>query len=161
MGPLIRKTLAAALLLGLSLAPVVVRAQEAGVPKDAYERIQDKMICQCGCNYGLRVCPHLQCPSAPVMRQAIREKLTAGLNEQQVIDAMVAQFGPAVLAAPPAEGFNLSAWIMPFAVLLLGLWFAVVVVRRWYRRQPPPAPQAAVVDRYRELIDSEMKHLEE
>lgn len=155
-----RVGLALALLVAV-LAPALPAQETPAVDKDAFNRISDKLICQCGCNYGLRHCPHLQCPSAPVMRAAIQEKLAAGLSEQAIIEAMVAQFGPAALAAPPAEGFNLTAWVMPFAALLLGLWLATVVVRRWRRRQPAPSPEPALMDRYRSQIEAEMKHLEE
>jgi cytochrome c-type biogenesis protein CcmH len=158
-----RKPLAALLALGLLLValPLALPAQQTPpVDKEAFNRISDKLICQCGCNYGLRHCPHLQCPSAPVMRAAIQEKLAAGLSEQAIVEAMVAQFGPAALAAPPAEGFNLTAWVMPFAALLLGLWLATVVVRRW-RRQPAPSAEPALMDRYRSQIEAEMKDLEE
>ena len=159
-----KKVLGVALVVGLLLAalPLALPAQDApAVDKEAFNRISDTLICQCGCNYGLRHCPHLQCPSAPVMRAAIQEKLAAGLSEPAIIEAMVAQFGPAALAAPPAEGFNLTAWVMPFVALLLGLWVAVIVVRRWRRRQPAPAAEPALVDRYRSQIEAEMKHLEE
>lgn len=152
--------LAAALALAV-LVPGLAAQTPDSFDKESYNRIQDKLICQCGCHYGLRVCPHLQCPSAPVMRAAIREKLAAGLSEQAVLDAMVVQFGQAALAAPPAKGFNLSAWVMPFVALFLGLWLAIVVMRRWTRRPAPPAPEAAVVERYRNVIDQEMKKLEE
>ena len=102
-----------------ALTPALFAQQSA--PADANEaafrRVSDKLICQCGCNYGLTVCPHLQCPSAPVLRAKIREGLAAGKSEPQILEAMVAEFGPAILAAPPAEGFNLTAWVMPFAAL--------------------------------------------
>jgi len=131
------------------------------VDKETFNHIQEKLICQCGCNYGLRHCPHLQCPSAPVMRAAIRDRMAAGLSEPEVVKAMVVDFGPAALAAPPTEGFNLTAWVMPFVALLLGLWFAIVLIRRWRRHTPAPAADAEMVDRYRDLVDQEMKHLEE
>ena len=45
-----------------------------------------------------------------------------------------------MIAAPTATGFNRVAWIMPFAVLALGIAFAVHVVRSWKNR---PAPALA------------------
>jgi cytochrome c-type biogenesis protein CcmH len=157
-----RKVAIAAWLAGLAaslLLPALLLAQQ----KDdaAFRRVSDRLICQCGCNYGLSHCPHLDCPSAPVLRQAIREKLAAGLSEEQVLKAMVADFGPAVLGAPPAEGFNWSAWIMPFAALLVGLYLVQRVVRAWRRRQPAATVDPALVERYQKSIEREMKHLEE
>ncbi|MBI2956792.1 MAG: cytochrome c-type biogenesis protein CcmH [Acidobacteria bacterium] len=152
----------ALLLLACLALPLPLPAQQpAPVDEAAYRRVSDKLICQCGCNYGLSFCPHLECPSAPVMRAAIREKLTAGLSEPQVLEAMVAQFGPAALAAPPAEGFNLAAWVMPFLALALGLWLVTRVLRRWYARRPAPAPDQFLLDRYRAQLEQETKRLEE
>ena len=48
-----------------------------------------------------------------------------------------------MLAAPPASGFNLVAWIMPFAVLFAATGFAVLVVLRWKQRAPGAAAAAA------------------
>jgi len=163
-----RKKLAAGLappLAGLALACLMsvasaVAQQPTDPAKDAFQRVSDKLICQCGCNYGLSHCPHLECPSAPVLRAAIREELAAGQSEQEVLKAMVAQFGPVVLAAPPAEGFNLTAWIMPFVALTLGLWLAIVVVRRWHARRRA-APDPYLLERYRANLEREMKRLEE
>jgi cytochrome c-type biogenesis protein CcmH/NrfF len=36
-----------------------------------------------------------------------------------------------VLAAPPARGFSLTAWILPGVGLLAGLSLVVAVARRW------------------------------
>ena len=148
--------------LGASLLPAALPAQQPPAGETAFRRVSDQLICQCGCNYGLSNCPHLNCPSAPGLRQAIRDKLAAGLSEDQVLKAMVADFGPAVLGAPPAEGFNWSAWIMPFAALAVGLYLVQRLVRAWRRRPPPPSgADPALVERYRKSIDREMKHLEE
>jgi cytochrome c-type biogenesis protein CcmH len=155
--------LAAALATWLAspILSVVAQVDPARTDKDAYQRVSDRLICQCGCNYGLSHCPHLECPSAPVLRAAIRDKLAQGLSEERVLKAMVADFGPGVLAAPPAEGFNLTAWVMPFVALSIGLWLAIVVVRRWRQRAPERVADPSLVDRYRSKLEQELKHLEQ
>ncbi|MCI0403730.1 MAG: cytochrome c-type biogenesis protein CcmH [Acidobacteria bacterium] len=157
------RKLAAVLALACMLTVSSLTAQQPAEPagKDAFQRVSDKLICQCGCNYGLSHCPHLECPSAPSLRAAIRQQLAAGKSEQEVLQAMVAEFGPAVLGAPPAEGFNLTAWIMPFVALILGLWLAIVVVRRWHARRQVAAPDPYLLERYRSNLEREMKELEE
>jgi len=156
-----RTFLAMAVLACVMLAMPLAAQQPTEPNKDAFQRVSDKLICQCGCNYGLSHCPHLECPSAPVLRAAIRQQLAAGKSEQEVLQAVVAEFGPAVLAAPPAEGFNLTAWVMPFVALALGLWLAIVVVRRWHARRRAAAPDPYLLERYRSNLEREMKRLEE
>jgi cytochrome c-type biogenesis protein CcmH/NrfF len=132
------------------------------VDEAAFRRISDKLICQCGCNYGLSVCPHLECPSAPRLRAAIRAELEARKSDEEILQVMVANFGPAVLAAPPARGgFNLLGWVMPFLALLAGLWVVERLVRAWRGRRLPSAADPAVVARYRARIDQEIEKLEE
>ena len=73
-----KKIAGAVWLVGLAaslLLPALLPAQPAD--EAAFRRVSDKLICQCGCNYGLSNCPPLDCPSAPVLRQAIRDKLAA------------------------------------------------------------------------------------
>ena len=158
-----RRFLALALTIAAGVGPALFAQQPAAQPnEEAFRRISDKLICQCGCNYGLTNCPHLQCPSAPSLRAKIREGLAAGQSEPQVLEAMVAEFGPAILAAPPAEGFNLTAWVMPFVALLFGLAVVYFVARRWYARRPPPGgADPYLLERYRSNLDREMKRLEE
>jgi cytochrome c-type biogenesis protein CcmH len=49
----------------------------------------------------------------------------------------VQEYGPTVIAAPTATGFNRIAWIMPFLVLALGLTLAIYIVRSWKNRPTP------------------------
>ena len=157
-----RKLLGLALTVAAAVGPALFAQSPARANEEAFRRISDKLICQCGCNYGLTNCPHLQCPSAPSLRAKIREKLAAGQSEPQVLEAIVAEFGPAILGAPPAEGFNLTAWVMPFVALLLGLGIVVFVARRWYaRRAPPGGADPYLLERYRANLEQEIKRLEE
>lgn len=148
-----------ALLLGLAVAPLAAGESD----DDSFRRISAKLVCQCGCNYGLLYCPHLECGSAIPMRQTIRDALAEGKTEEEVLQIMVAQFGPSALGEPPAEGFNLMAWIMPIVALLFGSWAVQRLVRSWRARAPAPAAasQAALVERYRGTIDREIEQLEE
>ena len=157
-----RKLLGLALTLAAAVGPALFAQSPARANEEAFRRISDKLICQCGCNYGLTNCPHLQCPSAPALRAKIREKLAAGQSEPEVLQAIVAEYGLAILGAPPAEGFNLTAWVMPFVALLLGLGMVVFVARRWYaRRAPPGGADPYLLERYRANLEQEIKRLEE
>jgi cytochrome c-type biogenesis protein CcmH len=71
------------------------------------------------------------------MRTTLERWHRQGLTRQQVLDRMVSQFGEEVLAAPPKEGFNLLAWVVPGAVLLLGGAVAVGLAVLWGRSRPP------------------------
>ena len=75
-------------------------------------------------------------PIAERMRTFIRAQLAAGKSEQQIERELVAQFGPAVLAEPPAQGFGLLAWLIPAAGLAAGAVGVFAVARAWRRRAP-------------------------
>ena len=128
---------------------------------DAYKRVADKIVCQCGCHYPLDSCPHTDCPWAPKVRSAIREQLAEGKGEQEVLAGLVAQYGQVILGAPPPEGFNLVGWVMPFLALIVGLWLVRAVLLAWRRRKLAPAADAALVARYREAVEKELKRVEE
>jgi len=56
------------------------------------------------------------------------------MNDQQVLDAMIKQYGPLAYVEPPKTGFGLVAWLMPILYLLGGLALVVVVMKRWRKR---------------------------
>ena len=73
-------------------------------------------------------------PVAERMKTFIRVRIAAGDSEQEIKDALVAQFGPEVLAEPPAGGFGLLAWLLPLAGLVGGAIVVALLVRAWTRR---------------------------
>ena len=58
-----------------------------------------------------------EAPQAIQEREFIRERIAEGMTKEQIKDALVAEFGPEVLAVPEAEGFDLVAWLVPGAVI--------------------------------------------
>ena len=97
------------------------------------------------------VCPTckttLQMSNAPVaerMRAFIRQRIAAGDTKSEIKDKLVAQFGESVLAAPPARGFNLLAWLVPIAGGLIAVLVVAILARRWSRgRAGAPAGPSA------------------
>ena len=96
------------------------------------------------------ICPTCQttlelsnAPIAERMREFIRARLAAGDSEEEIEEALVAQFGEAVLASPPKEGFNLLAWVLPLAGGAIAVAAVAVALRRWSRTRAPTAPAAA------------------
>jgi cytochrome c-type biogenesis protein CcmH/NrfF len=72
--------------------------------------------------------------------EAISEKATLrhlihqGLDLGQIKSGMVAQYGPEVLARPPAHGFNLTVYILPPVVLVGGLLLLAYTLPKWRER---------------------------
>ena len=68
----------------------------------------------------------------------MRNELTAGLdkgdNDSLILQGFVQKYGNTVLAAPTSSGFNVVAWIMPFAVFVLATAIAIWLVRMWKSR---------------------------
>jgi cytochrome c-type biogenesis protein CcmH len=51
----------------------------------------------------------------------------------QIIKQYVDKYGETILSAPTKSGFNLSAWIMPFAALAIGGFGVRKVIQSWVR----------------------------
>ncbi len=79
-------------------------------------------------------------PVAERMKTFIRVRIAAGDSEQEIKDALVAEFGAEVLAEPPAGGFGLLAWLLPLGAVLGGAIAVGLLIRAWSRRATPPEP---------------------
>lgn len=74
------------------------------------------------------------------LRLYVRERLVAGDNNAEVIDAVVDRFGEFVLFEPRARGGNLILWLAGPVMALLGLLIAWVFIRGRSGATPPAAP---------------------
>jgi cytochrome c-type biogenesis protein CcmH/NrfF len=83
------------------------------------------------CNEPLAVA---QSPEADKERHFINGLIARGYTKHQIEQALVAQYGPSVLALPPAHGFNLTVYILPPAIVVAGLAGLAFALPRWRRR---------------------------
>lgn len=129
-----------------------------GSPTNAFaatnQEVEEALTCQCGCGLTVHSCNHLQCGFAVPAKKTIAELLGQGQGKEAITASFVSHYGEKVLSAPTTTGFNLVAWITPFAALLLGGVLVGLISLRWTRRQRPesteqPLPTTTVADRER------------
>jgi cytochrome c-type biogenesis protein CcmH len=129
--------------------------------------LEESLTCQCGCGLTVHSCNHVDCSSAIPLRKEIREQLALGKSREEILRYFVGKYGEKILSSPTFQGFNVLAWVAPFAVLGLGGAGLLVLMRRWARgtsAQPSPAPNPAPpagLERYRRELEEELKHFEE
>ncbi len=109
----------------------------AGDPDARFKNLGHRMMCACGCGQILLECNHVGCTYSTKMRDQLLAGLEKGNNDDLILQGFVQEYGPTVIAAPTATGFNRVAWIMPFVVLALGIGFAAHIVRSWKNRPTP------------------------
>ena len=85
------------------------------------------------------------------LRKLVRERLTAGDSDQQVLDYVVDRFGEYVLLKPGKGGSNLILWLAGPAALVGGGVLAAVIVRRNRRMKPLQSLSEQESDRLRQL----------
>ena len=81
------------------------------------------------------------------LRVLIRERLTAGDSDAQVVKYVTDRYGAFVLLKPPVEPATYLLWFSPFAILILGAagaWF-------YLRRRPVPPDEPLDLDQRRQL----------
>jgi cytochrome c-type biogenesis protein CcmH len=64
------------------------------------------------------------------LRVLVRERLTAGSTDREVIDYVVSRYGDFVLLKPPFKSTTLILWIGPGVIVGLGLLAVVLLFRR-------------------------------
>lgn len=105
----------------------------------------------------------LGCHYATPKREQIAKMLGEGKNEEQIVNAAVKQEGLQALVTPPAEGFNVLAWLMPFIMIGLGLVVIGFFIKRMSAKRAAagtPELDDAVLDRYHDQIEKETSRLE-
>jgi cytochrome c-type biogenesis protein CcmH len=122
----------------LILGAAVFAFLGAGDTDARFRDLGHRMMCTCGCGQVLLECNHVGCQSSDKMRNQLMAALDKGDNDDLILQGFVQDYGPTVIAAPTATGFNRVAWIMPFVALALGIALVIYVVRAW-KNKPAPA----------------------
>jgi len=146
-------------LLGVS----VVYAQDGGpgTPSDNdVNRVAKQLYCPVCPNTRLDVCETKACED---WRAQIRDQLSEGWTDQQIIDYFVAQYGERVLAEPQRQGFTSLVWFPPLIVVLVGLGIVYEILRNWRKQQPVLAtagPTPEIPEAVRKKIEREIREMD-
>ncbi len=95
-------------------------------------------------------------PLAAAMKNEVRDLLAAGYSREQVLEYFEQSYGEFIRLAPHARGFNLTVWLAPLALLLLGA-LLILHRRRGTRERPAVAAEADPdLAAYRERVRREV-----
>jgi cytochrome c-type biogenesis protein CcmH len=119
----------AGLLAALVVSPAAAPAANAG-GRASFTQIESEVMCVV-CHEPLAVA---QSPEAFQERDYIRGLINQGKSRKEIENDLVQQYGPAVLANPPAHGFNLLVYVIPPVAVILGIVGVAITLPRWRRR---------------------------
>ena len=129
----------------LALLPLPATAMAAAPPDSDQVKanatlpdIEDEVMCTI-CGTALQLA---NSPQAERERAFINELIAEGKTKDQIKDALVDEYGPEVLAVPKAEGFDLAAYLLPIAGVLIALVAIGLAARRWRRSGGGPGASA-------------------
>ena len=98
-------------------------------------------------------------PQARREKAFIAELIAAGKSKAEIKDALVAEYGPEVLALPEGSGFDLSAYLVPaiaFVVAAVALALGVAALAPARRRRRRPAAGDAPADEDADRLDADI-----
>jgi cytochrome c-type biogenesis protein CcmH/NrfF len=131
-----------------STAPAL--AQEVQAPKTSLYEIERQVMCVT-CRTSLSVAGG---PQADRQRDLIKQLIADGKSTEQIKDALVVEYGQAVLALPEDDGFNIAVYLVPVLAVIAALALAAIFLPRWRRharavagaQQGPLEPELSAAD---------------
>jgi len=120
---------AVVLLLGgaIPVVAVDVDAMPTAELQERYDALTHELRCM--------QCQNQSIADSPVglasdLRRDVREQIIAGKSDAEIRDAMVARYGNIILFRPPFQASTAWVWILPFLLLIVGVYVAVRIVRQ-------------------------------
>jgi cytochrome c-type biogenesis protein CcmH len=113
------------------LFAAIAVATFASSSKTSLQEVSEGLTCQCGCGLTVANCNHPQCEFSVPTRRQIEAMIAQGMGLEQIIGFFRVKYGEKILSAPTREGFNLLAWIIPFAAVFAGCFIIVGAISRW------------------------------
>ena len=99
-------------------------------------------------------------PAAQQIKRVIRNRIAAGDTKTQIKGRLVAEYGDAILAAPPHKGFGLVAWWLPVVGILAAAVVVGIGARRWARAREPALVGPPLDPAQERRLDDELRRFE-
>jgi cytochrome c-type biogenesis protein CcmH len=118
-------------LLCALVAALAVPASALGAKAELVD-VEDEVMCTT-CNVPLNIA---ESPQADRQRAFIRGLIARGLDKEQIKAALVTEYGEDVLALPESDGFGITAYAIPLALLVVLAGGLALLLPSWRRRSP-------------------------
>ena len=123
------------------------------------QAIEQRLSCGCGCTLDVFTCrtTDFTCTYSPELHREVLALRDDGKSAQEILDAFVAKYGEKALMAPKPQGFNLTGYLLPSALIATGAAGLLVFIGR--RRKAvsdansEPLPAASGVEASPEELD--------
>ena len=130
--------------------------------------LENALMCKCDDKCG-KVLINCTCATSDETRGKFNKLLESGLTVDQIIKQQLDKYGETVLSSPTKNGFNLTAWMMPFAMLLAGGLGITKIIDLWIRRkkgkddpsdQEPDSTDIDIAKKYSNRLQDELDRIE-
>jgi cytochrome c-type biogenesis protein CcmH len=121
---------AALLALAVALLAPGAALAAAPPPRASLVDIEDEVMCVT-CKIPLNIA---EGPQPNREREFIRGLIAQGRTKAQIKTALVAEYGPNVLALPAGDGVGLTAYLVPLGLVVLLVAGLVLLIPRWRAR---------------------------
>jgi cytochrome c-type biogenesis protein CcmH len=116
----------------------------ASMSPEARDAVERQIACPCPCTLDVYTCrTSMPCGFSPRIHRDVMGLVENGYSASEILAEFTDVYGNAIRMAPPKQGFNLMAWVAPFAAIGTGALGIYALLRRWQR--PEAAADAADV----------------
>jgi len=152
------KTIPLALILALGIigslhAKIEVREFTDAAQERRYHKMVDELRCLVCQNQNLA---DSNSQLAQDLRDRVYTMIKTQKTDQQVIDYMVERYGKFVLYNPPLDPITSILWIGPFLLLLVGVVFLLLNIKKQSKTKPTSLSEADH-ERSRQLLEGDNK----
>jgi cytochrome c-type biogenesis protein CcmH len=125
----VRRLRLSLVLIALAALLVPTAAGAASALRTELNEIEGEVMCPvCGTLLELA-----ESPQATREKAFVEKLVKQGQSKDEIKDALVAQYGDAVLAEPSGGGFSLSAYVVPIIAFAVAVILLALAVWKWRR----------------------------
>ncbi len=130
-------------------------------PSVDVRRVGARLQCQCGCKDSVATCSMLECHFSKPAKERIAQMQSVGMSDSQIVQAFVRDYGNGIYLAPP----NAFGWIVPYAVVGIGLLGILMVLRRYIKPRAMTELGPVEIDdpalaKYKDQIEKDLANLD-
>lgn len=151
-----RRATALAVLMAIAALVLPTAAVAGSALRTELNEIESEVMCPvCGTLLELA-----ESPQATREKAFVEKLVKQGQSKDEIKEALVAQYGDAVLAEPKGSGFSLSAYVVPIIAFIVAVVLLAFAVWKWRRaagsREDREQEVEGPSDEERERLDADL-----